>query len=272
MIYRAPKAKPKFTVTVITAFATDSLIIVASDSRTTNPDGSISDSAKKVETIKLSGRNKILVAQAGHAQLASRAIEILIRKATDIPLTDYRTVADLTAAAIEELKSDIRRQFQGTAEELQRHFATYPFELLLAHFFKGQPYIFTVDFELGVVIKRDAKKIVSIGCGYLLADYCLNALDVKRLSDFEAIAAGIYAVEEVKRVDSRCGGPVQVGMCSGPSADPNGEHIVTHALIVNRQLVAFASAKLQKRFANSSARWKKETRKTISEMEKPWKR
>jgi len=86
--YRKPKRKAP--VTIIIALVGKDHITIASDSRTTNPDGTINDNTQKIKIVKL-GDAEMIVAQAGHADMGSKAMQILIEKSASKSLTNYWT-------------------------------------------------------------------------------------------------------------------------------------------------------------------------------------
>lgn len=119
--------------------------------------------------------------------------------------SDYRTVASCAEKAISELKQQIREQYKGTAEELQKHFEAYSFELMIAHYWKDEPYIYTLNFVSGIATKKD-RDYCAIGCGWILADFLISRLDLSEFSTGHGMWTAVYAVEEIKKFDSRCGG------------------------------------------------------------------
>lgn len=200
---REPKKRSH--VTIVSAILCKDAIIMASDSRTTNEDGTVRDDTRKISVVKLMDGSRALVGQSGHADLASRAVEILTGLATQTPMTDYRTVADLSQDAVAQLKAELRRQFHGSAEELQRHFENHNFDLVIAHYAEVVPHIFTLCFSIGSATLRRTS-FVSIGCGSPIADFLLDGFDVSRMEFSAVMATALYVIEEVKTFDPRCGG------------------------------------------------------------------
>lgn len=193
-------------MTIVIGIKCDQAIILACDSRTTDELGYSHDNAVKLHEITFQDGNIGIVAEAGHAELSSQAVEIMSRFAAQKPLADYRGFANCAVQAISELKQQLRLQFNGTAEELQKHFESHSFELMLANYFNGKPYIFTIRFELGLATKIDGN-YRAIGCGAILADFLLSRVDFSKFSHNQSLWSALYAIEEIKQIDQRCGGP-----------------------------------------------------------------
>jgi 20S proteasome alpha/beta subunit len=165
----------------------------------------VDDNVQKIHKIDFQDGNSAVVCEAGNAEFAARAIELVKSAAGQTTFTDYRTVADCTSKAVSALKQEIREQFKGTAEELQKHLEAYSFELLIAHYWASKPLIFTLKFETGIAVKKD-KEYCAIGCGYVLADFIISRLDLSQFGSADGMWTAVYAVEEIKKYDSRCGG------------------------------------------------------------------
>ena len=257
---------PRFPVTIILGLICENGIVLASDSRTTNPDGTFSDGTQKIYEIGLNEVERFLVATAGHADLGARAIEILSGLAWGKSLTDYRTVADLVQQAVTALKAEIRQQFSGTAEELQKHFRDYHFELVAAHYFAGKPFIFSMDFEIGIVV-RDRGHCVARGCGRMLAEFCLHGIDVSKMKHMEAYATAAFAVEEVKKIDSRCGGPLQLALCWAQKQETPGQLSETRhftcAILERTAWTSMIVEEINKLSGDVNERWKRQTTQVI---------
>src|SRR6266496_434482 len=77
-------------------------IVMASDSQTTYPGNQKRTDAKKINVVEFSN-GKILVAQAGSAELADKAIEIMQAKAQGVELQDAETAPKLAQESIREI-------------------------------------------------------------------------------------------------------------------------------------------------------------------------
>jgi 20S proteasome alpha/beta subunit len=198
-------------LTIVVGIKVRNGICVMCDSRTTAADGTTRDSAVKIHSIFFKDNDSILVARAGIDEFSSQLVDIMSAQAKNLSFNDYLAGAELARNAVIELKNQMREQYKGTAEEIQRHFSDHNFELMIAYYHAGKPYLFTVDFTLGGWVRRDEDSF-SIGCGRTLADFLLYKINVENFGMSEAIWTGAYVIESVKAVDSRCGGPIRGAM------------------------------------------------------------
>jgi len=186
-------------------------IVVVCDSRTTDPLGYFKDNVLKLHAIEFKNGHGAILAEAGNAEFSGRAIEIISQTAKDQDFTDYRAAASCAESAVADLKQKIRAQYQGTAEELQKHFEAYAFELMIAHYWQGNPYIFTLSFVTGIASKKDGL-YCAIGCGWVLADFVISRLDLTEFGTAQGMWTAVYAVEEIKKLDLRCGGRTRAAL------------------------------------------------------------
>jgi hypothetical protein len=203
--------RKKSPVTIIIGMICEQAMCVVCDSRTTETTGLVHDDTQKLHAVRFRDGSEALIARAGNDPLSARVLEIISNTAQATDFQDYRAAAELAERAVEEIKVKMRKQFVGTSEELQKHFEAHSFELLIANYFNGKPYLFTLQFELGqaVLVLRE---YVSIGCGWILADFLLGSLNVRQYHISNAIWTAVYAVEEIKKFDPRCGGQVRAGI------------------------------------------------------------
>jgi hypothetical protein len=209
-------------VTIVSAIIGREGIVMASDSRTTFEDGRIRDDTKKVFTVRLADGFGFLLGHSGHDDLGSRTVETILQLAQQTKIKDYRTCAELVESAFTQLKNDIRAQFMGTAEELQRHLQNHSFDIIIAHYYRDetkdgrlrapQPYIFTGTFSVGVMRRQMDKSFVTIGCGSTIADLVLGGFSVSDFDYSQTVAMSVYTVGQAKRFDQRCGGKTQVAV------------------------------------------------------------
>ena len=92
-------------------------------------------------------------------------------------------------------------------------------ELMIAHFFNGEPHIFIADFINGFVCPAASKNLppfAAIGTGAKTAQYILGKLDIRKIDSTDhatnIMVTSMYVVEEVKRVDTYCGGSMILGV------------------------------------------------------------
>ena len=201
--YRKPRIKAP--VTIIIAIKCMQGIVIACDSRTIDPSGYVNDDAHKLHLIEFEDGNAAIIGEAGNAEFSSRAIEMIELAAKQKQVSDYRSVATCAESAVSELKQKIREQYKGTAEELQKHFENYSFELMIAHYWNNEPYVFTLSFATGIATKKD-RDFCAIGCGWILAEFLISRIDVSLFGTAYGMWTAAYAIEEIKKFDSRCGG------------------------------------------------------------------
>lgn len=200
-------------VTVIIGIKCTNCIIVAADSRTTTDTGHIIDTTIKIRVVRFLDGNEVLVAQAGNAALSSIAVEFFINLASQNAVSGYRDPAECLGKAISQLKDRIREQQKGSAEDLKKYLCEKSFELLLAYYWNRKQFIFTVSLEDGLPTKQD-HQYHTIGCGHVLADFIISRLDVSKFHSGQGIWTAVYAVEEIKKIDPRCGGKTRVAAAS----------------------------------------------------------
>jgi 20S proteasome alpha/beta subunit len=209
---RQPFVKPKQRppVTIIIGIISKNAIVVASDSQTTY--SSSFGAAQRLDTAKITpiefSNAFALVAQSGDATLSGRAVEILADMAKGKSVSDYRTVADIAQKAVRQVKEELREQNLGCSmEDLHEYISkeSLHFELMIAHYHDEKPYIFTIDFAVGIASKKP-HNYTAIGCGSGIASYILSWFDITSMEWLHAGLAAIYTIEEVKKVDPYCGG------------------------------------------------------------------
>jgi hypothetical protein len=82
---------------------------------------------------------------------------------------------------------------------------------MISHYHKKEPYLFTVEFALGIASKKD-KLYTAIGCGWQLADFIIDRIDLSAFGTGHGMWTAVYAVEEIKKCDSRCGGTTRAAL------------------------------------------------------------
>src|SRR5262249_14176999 len=136
-------------MTIVTTIVCKEAILMASDSRTTNQDGSIRDDIKKVEIVTFSNGPKVLVGQSGHADLGARAVQNIATIAQDRDLNSYWDAVDVVEKSVSQIKQIMREQFQGSTQEFQKHVEDHDFHLMVAHYHEQskqvKPLVFTLQ-------------------------------------------------------------------------------------------------------------------------------
>ncbi len=234
----------KSPVTIIYGAISQSGILVAADSRTTQTNGYVRDDSIKIHQIIFQNGTAI-VGHSGNAEVGNMAVEIIQQNATGKTMTDYRFVADLVSESLADVKSRIRKQFHGTSEELQRHFENYDFSLLIANYFDSKPYLFTCDFSIGIADHKKGVSLIALGCGGPLGLFVFQGMDFTAMSFSKAFPALIYGIKKVKQFDPRCGGQTQVGIVAFTREHPTVGAIFAYGFVNN---VDSALAKLDESF------------------------
>jgi 20S proteasome alpha/beta subunit len=257
-------------VSIIVAISAMDALVVASDSRSTDEDNHTRNDVQKIFpiTMRLHGQEHGefgigLVAHSGNIQASGRAVELLL---DDLrckeEFKDRRMIADAAQRAVTTVKNEIREQFKGTAEELQKHFTDHDFDLLIAYYFERKPCLYTVKFGIGLAQPR-RERFVCTGCGGNLADFCLADLDVGHMQRTQAVATAIYAVEEVKRFDPFCAGETQIGI----ACSTYREHLKRHepcAVIAEKPSVERLAKVINAASCQASRNWAQEMKMIIT--------
>ncbi len=207
-------------MTIIVGIISDEGIILASDSQTTSGTAKRCD-ANKISLVEFKNL-KVLVAQAGYATFSGRALEIFEAAAKDKEITDYRMIVEMAEKAMRQMKDEARFQ-QGdcTMEELRDFVWKHELEakFMLAYYFEGNPFLFTLDMVVGVANKVNSH-YDAIGCGANLGGYLLSELSYTKMDSGLAAAIAVHVVESVKNHDAYCGGETKAAILK----DPNNNH------------------------------------------------
>jgi hypothetical protein len=171
--------------------------------------------------------------------LSSRAVEIFTDLAKGKNITDYRTAAELMQKAVRLLKEELRDQnLDCSMEQLHKYLRdnALDFSLMIASHHESKPYIFTINFCLGIATKAN-HPFIAIGCGSGLATYILSWFKIDAKMAFEhAIIAALYTIEEVKKVDPFCGGKTKFALLFPKMTIPQSEEYKTNAEFLRMML------------------------------------
>jgi 20S proteasome alpha/beta subunit len=187
-------------------------ILMDSDSRTTNPDHTIRDNAKKIRFIKMKNLDYAMIAQSGDDDLGSRVVDGIEDMAKDASITDWQSVTEIGNKVISNEIQKLKIPFQGAdfdAEKFQKLLWNFDSTFMIAHYHNGNPYIFTTDFYPGRFSRRNVTHYC-IGCGSTLANFLLDGFDFSQLEANSAAIVLVYVIEEVKKFDPRCGGQTNI--------------------------------------------------------------
>ncbi len=177
-----PKRK-RPPVTIIIGIICKDCIVLASDSQTTYSSsvGAIQRlDTTKITPIEFANDTLALVAQSGETTLSGRAVEIMTDMAKGKSISDYRTVADIAQKAVRQVKEELKEQNLGCGMEALHEYISKEslhFELMIAHYHDEKPYIFTIDFALGIAAKKP-HYFTAIGCGSGIATYILSWFNI----------------------------------------------------------------------------------------------
>jgi 20S proteasome alpha/beta subunit len=203
---RAKHAEEAFSVTIIIGIKCQDGIFVACDSRTSDGVGRFKDDAVKLHKLATSDGNAAIVARAGNDSVSARIVEDMEELVKTKALETRRSFAECAEKASEMAMARLRNHHKGaSADELKRLVDDQSCELMIAHYFKGDPYLFSLNFWSGTA-DLQPRNYLSIGCGSDLADFLIGRLKVDEFKINHAVWTSVYAIEEIKRVDYRCGG------------------------------------------------------------------
>jgi 20S proteasome alpha/beta subunit len=187
-------------MTIIIGIICKDGILIGSDSRTTNPDHTIRDNAKKVRFVEMKYKTYAMVAHSGDDDLGTRVADRIETLAKPATLTDWQTLSDIGNEAISQEIKQLKIPFEGSEfkmEEFQNILRGFDSTFMIAHFFNEAPYIFTADFYPGRFSRRN-QNTYSIGCGSPIANFLLDGFDFSNLEMGKAAAVLVYVIEEVK--------------------------------------------------------------------------
>jgi len=207
---RKPKRKP---VTIIVGIIAKDGIVMACDSQSSAGNVKRTDSSK-ISHLRFDSRD-VLVAQAGSIELGSMALEILTRKCASGSFDDYRKPADLAQDAIAETKTKfLELNSTGGSDYLNDYFENNEFSFMVAYYYGNPPtpYLYIVSSVPGFATRE--KNFAAIGCGGTVGEFILSRASVTELECMGALIAAAYTVEEVKKVDSYCGGATKAAVLS----------------------------------------------------------
>jgi 20S proteasome alpha/beta subunit len=188
-------------------------MIFASDSQTTY------GAAKSLDAQKISIVNfadaQVLVAQAGMAELSDKAIEIMRKKAKDVPLENSETVAKITVESVREIRNhfyELNKGCVSSDEGWKRFFLEQNyFQLLVGYYFDRKPFMFTVDIDMCFAIPvNHPYKAIGIGRDYaetLVREY----LQVDPDFEYAQIIAAAVVEKTIDNIDG-CGRPTWLGV------------------------------------------------------------
>lgn len=168
---------------------------------------------KAVEELREeSGRNRF-----GHVKQLEEAVEAAMVKLAKKYIYDRAAALGLKDEVIGP-KAGTNRQFQGGTIH------TPKVNLLIGAVDRsGQKLLASVGAN-GVAETEESYR--SVGSGAAYAEYVLSRLWSNKLSIIEAIECAVYTIEEVKKMDPDCGGPVHVMAVTKKGIEDRSSHDV----------------------------------------------
>ena len=202
--------KRETRVTIIVGLICGGKIILACDSQTT------AGSAKRTDSSKISGLHlagkPILIAESGDCTLSAKAVENFARELAVCQFDDWRRPADALQDAVRKTKEELVRlnNWENNRDLGEQYLLENPFSLMLAYFDGETPYLYVVNSVPGFAARQ--KNFAAIGCGGTVGEFILSRAELDKMTHVEGLIAAIYTVEEVKRVDTYCGGPTKAAV------------------------------------------------------------
>jgi 20S proteasome alpha/beta subunit len=201
-------------VTIISALVCREAIVIASDSRTSDEDGSRDDTVKISHLAFANGF--AIMATSGDADIGSLITERMEFAAPTFTLRDHRTAPEaLDKTCLQFKREQAEKVYCCPLEKLRNEHLIrgVRFNLLLAYYFDSKPYIYTAEIPALICTQRTYHHW-SLGCGKAVANYLLIAFDVSSMTSKDAVFTAAYIIREIKRSDNRCGGPTQISIVS----------------------------------------------------------
>jgi 20S proteasome alpha/beta subunit len=223
------KAKRRPTkMTIIVGVEFESGIVVASDSQGT---ADLGVEVKRLDCKKIYSfestaqnvQNRLIVAGSGTDGFITRAAEIVEQVFSGGKFASCRDIADV----IEDAATTLYKRY--VIDRLYK----------LGLDLKSLPYLNGGDddgLDLGLLaavhcgLSKDKKPTLytitgdgqaqkeehygTMGCGAVFAEYLLQRMWQEKMTEEMALNTAIYVVEETKRVEPNCGGPIQVAVLS----------------------------------------------------------
>jgi hypothetical protein len=198
-------------VTLIIGIICKDGIVIASESQSTDEGRIKHCNTQKIFNIRLSDQSSALIAGAGSTDLVAETAKAMERIAKDKRLNDYRAIGDIAAQACRETRENQERWFCGTPAELKEHLSGNSFWLMIAHFYKKQPYVFILESGKRSVVWPRSQSYFILGNSEVVADYILRRFSFSEMGIIDTTIAAIYTVNEVCGIDSTCSGKIQAG-------------------------------------------------------------
>jgi 20S proteasome alpha/beta subunit len=210
-------------VTIAIGFVCKDAVVLVSDSQMSTESKFKRFDERKVFPLRFADGTWALIAISGLLDSAARFREILEAKTELATVSHSRSIANTMEEALRETRSHFVSYISGegvTDNEKAQHLELLHFEVLLAYYHDGKPYLYHSALHHGSAIPC-RNTFEAIGCGTDVASFILTGCDMPNRDDGEALGLAFYAVEACKKFDKQCGGPFQhLVLKSGKGAVP----------------------------------------------------
>ena len=201
-------------MTIIVGIISKDAIVFASDSQTSySPTSRARRDVDKIHQLAFRSGQKVMIAESGDADFTSRAIETYSELLLENDFDHRRKAVDLLEDAIKQVKikaSALNGWTLGDDASIA-YWKDLDAVLLLAYYLENEPLIYMFRSWPGDGVWQKGKTYVTVGCGSTVGESILQRLKTTAIDSTLAVVNAIYTVEEVKTVDSFCGGPTKLG-------------------------------------------------------------
>ena len=226
--------RKKSYVTALIGFATNSRIILASDSQLTFT-GYKQPDAPKIFKISKGEKPIALIAVAGIYESASLFKDLLERKLENTEITEGKQISALAGEAIVEVSNSSIGTLPPELfpqEIRQQAWRDRNCWILLGYYFNDKPFIYKLSFldRAPVPLLGD---FYAEGIGSAVATYALAGFGskLKGLEPIEAINLSVYAIKLCTEYADGCDGKCQVGVIERETSLP---------IIIERRVIALS--------------------------------
>lgn len=199
-------------VTIAIAFTCKDGIVVASDSQMSAAGTKYKQPDEpKVSSLAFAGDHHAILAISGALDGARSFQQVFEEVAFKTEVLNRDSIANAAEVAIKQTRSRMLEYVDHrgvTSDERREHLAQQDFEVLLAYYFDGTPFVYSLKLANGIAIKG-RHPYEAIGCGSDIAGVILTGTDFKTYLTEEVIGLAFYTVEACKKFDQACGGKIQ---------------------------------------------------------------
>ena len=202
-------------MTILTGIICTDGIVVAADSQLTNSHYGNVFFVDKISVVDFAA-DQVLIAQAGHAAITNRVVEIVRQQSVGVTIKSPLTVFQTIENSIREAKSHFDEDQKAAAEQCGGA------ELMLAFYADGKPVLRTVYIYGVGTANTSTGDYATAGAGEQLANYLFSEFCEPKLGAGNAIATSIYTIKKVKEFQKAwCGGDTKVKIMAPVSQSIN---------------------------------------------------